>query len=45
MAAAPSTKKKETFAQMNSMKKLQFVGKLALFVVTFGFAFANVLSD
>ncbi len=45
MAAAPSAEKNESFAQMKSSKKLQFVAKLALFLVTFGFAFANILSD
>lgn len=43
MAAANEPSKK--FTHMNGGEKLQFLGKLALFFVTFGFAFANILSD
>lgn len=43
MAAANQQSKK--FSQMNGSEKLQFLGKLVLFFVTFGFAFANLLSD
>ena len=43
MANANEPSKK--FAQMDAGEKLQFMGKLVLFFVTFGFAFANILSD
>lgn len=43
MAAANESSKK--FSQMDGGEKLQFLGKLVLFFVTFGFAFANILSD
>ena len=33
------------FAQMSRARKLRFVGKLALCILTFGFAFPNVMFD
>ena len=33
------------YAQMSRAKKLRFVAKLALCILTFGFAFPNVMFD
>ena len=33
------------YAEMNTARKIRFIGKLALCILTFGFAFPNVMSD
>ncbi|MGE5640954.1 MAG: hypothetical protein ACM30H_12750 [Clostridia bacterium] len=33
------------YAQMSSSKKVLFIAKLALCIITFGMAFPNVMSD
>ena len=43
-SAAPA-QANQKFSQMNLLQKGVFIGKLCIFFVTFGFAFANLLSD
>ena len=33
------------FSQMTGVEKVAFIGKVIVFVLTFGFAFPNVFSD
>jgi hypothetical protein len=40
----PATESKK-WKQMNGVEKLVFLGKLAIFVLTFGFAFPLLLAD
>ena len=45
-SAAPGTALAETkFRNMSSTQKLQFAGKVVLFVITFGFVFPTLLTD
>lgn len=46
MSASESTKLNTDvkWAQMNVLTKLAFLGKLSVMLVTFGFAFPNVLN-
>lgn len=34
-----------TFKQMNLWQKCVHIGKVAVFIITFGFAFPNILSN
>lgn len=38
-------KQDRTFNQLSSREKMSFVGKVCIFVITFGFAFPTIFMD
>lgn len=41
--SAPAAESKSTFKQMKLSQKCVHIGKLAIFLVTFGFAFPHIM--
>lgn len=44
-ALRPAAKQGRTFNQLSSSEKMSFVGKVCVFVITFGFAFPTLFMD